>query len=224
MLASSIHPSPLFSHHYHHINKLSTRAIIMTSSFQETCIQDDAQRILQRRYITPRKRIADRQPCSSFLSQSTPKEDGHDNLFSWLDSRNLSWLSPASTVSTASSLASADFLWDSPKTPSGPSNEASSRSILTPLTPPTTFGSSKKLLFTPIPQPSFVPSFALAAKQPLLEKKDVTLPDDPFFQPKLFRGFTFELEASTYTSFLNLDAQHLIYSSQSLRRASRVLA
>ncbi|KAI5371802.1 hypothetical protein J4E82_009542 [Alternaria postmessia] len=167
----------------------------MTSIFQETCIQNDAQRILQRKYITPRKRIADRQPCSSFLSQSTSKEDGHDNLSSWLDSRNLSWLSPVSTVSTASSLASADFLWDSPKTPSGPSDEASSRSILTPLTPPTTFGSSKKLLFTPIPQPSFGSSIASAAKQPLLEKKDVTLPDDPFFQPKLFRGFTFELEA-----------------------------
>ena len=224
MLASSIHPSPLFSHHYHHINKLSTRAIIMISISQETCIKDDAQRILQRKYITPRKRIADRQPCSTLSLQSTSKEDGHDNLSSWLDSRNLSWLSPMSTVSTASSLASADFLWDSPKTPSGQSGEASSRSILTPLTPPTTLGSSKKLLFTPIPKPSFGSSIASAAKQPLFEKKDVTLPDDPFFQPKLFRGLTFELEASTYTSFLNLDAQHLIYSSQSLRRASRVLA
>lgn len=224
MLASSIHPSPLFSHHYHHINKLSTRAIIMISVSQETCIKDDAQRILQRKYITPRKRTADRQPCSTLSLQSTSKEDGHDNLSSWLDSRNLSWLSPMSTVSTASSLASADFLWDSPKTPSGPSGEASSRSILTPLTPPTSLGSSKKLLFTPIPKPSFGSSIASAAKQPLLEKKDVTLPDDPFFQPKLFRGLTFELEASTYTSFLNLDAQHLIYSSQSLRRASRVLA
>ncbi|KAG9189869.1 hypothetical protein G6011_06737 [Alternaria panax] len=168
----------------------------MTFVSQDTSVQDHAQQILKRKYMTPRKRIDVRQPCGTLLPQSTSKGDGCDNL-PWLDSKNFSWLSPMSNVSTVSSLASSDVFWNPPETPSGPSGKASSRSILTPLTPPTPPGSFEELHTTPISKLSFGVAIGSVAKQPAFETKDVILPDDPFFQPKIFRHLTLELEAIT---------------------------
>ncbi|KAI4912296.1 hypothetical protein J4E85_011029 [Alternaria conjuncta] len=131
-------------------------------------------------------------PCATFLP--TPvSEKSSRGVLSVLDPNKISWVSPASTVSTTSSPAGFNDMWDLPETPTKRTTSASPRSILTPFTPPTPPDSSKKLLFTPISKPIFGVGVTPAIPQPFFQEKETAAQDDPF-QPKLFRGVTLVLE------------------------------
>ena len=102
----------------------------------------------------------------------------------------------ASTVSTVSSLAVFDNMWDLSETPTKQTSNASLQDILAPLTPPTPPESIEKLHFTPISNLLFGVEVSPSAKQQFVEKKDVAVQDDPFQKPKMFRNLTSELQAS----------------------------
>ncbi|KAI4663188.1 uncharacterized protein J4E88_010823 [Alternaria novae-zelandiae] len=131
-------------------------------------------------------------PCATFLP--TPvSEKSSRGVLSVLDPNKISWVSPALTVSTTSSPAGFNDMWDVPETPTKRTTSASPRSILAPFTPATPPDSSKKLLFTPIPKPFFGVAVTPAIPQPFFQEKQTAAQDDPF-QPKLFRGVTLVLE------------------------------
>jgi hypothetical protein len=102
----------------------------------------------------------------------------------------------ASTVSTVSSLAGFDNIWDLSETPTKQTSSASLQNTLAPLTPPTPPESSRKLHVTPISKLSFGVEVSPSAKQQLVEKEDVAVQDAPFQKPKMFRNLTFEHQAS----------------------------
>jgi hypothetical protein len=102
----------------------------------------------------------------------------------------------ASTVSTVSSLAGFDNIWDLSETPTKLTSSASLQNTLAPLTPPTPPESSRKLHVTPISKLSFGVEVSPSKKQQLVKKKDVAVQDAPFQKPKMFRNLTFELQAS----------------------------
>jgi len=145
-------------------------------------------------------------PCATFLP--TPvSEKSSRGVLSVLDPNKISWVSPASTVSTTSSSAGFNDMWDLPETPTKWTTSASPRSILTPFTPATPPDSSKKLLFTPIPKPFFGVGVTPAIPQPFFQEKGTAAQDDPF-QPKLFRGVTLVLEESTLRH-LEVESDHI---------------
>ncbi|KAI2484835.1 T5orf172 multi-domain protein [Pyrenophora tritici-repentis] len=158
----------------------------MTFATEDLSIQPGVLRTPKCGYDTAQK------SCTTFLPTPISKNSSRDVL-SVLDPNKFLWLSPASTVSTGSSLADFNDMWDSPETPTKRTTSASSGSILTPLTPPTPPNSSKKLLLTPISKPFFGVGATPAIQQPFLQEKGTAEQDDPF-QPKLFRGVTLMLE------------------------------
>jgi hypothetical protein len=122
---------------------------------------------------------------------------------SLLNPRNFSCLSPTSTVSTVSPAAGFNDIWDAPETPCGKSGIAS-RSISTPLTPPTPLDSSEKPSISPISKLSFGVGVGSVAKQQISETKDAALQDDQFQPTKIFRNLTFELQSSMFATTLQL--------------------
>lgn len=183
-----------------HATQCLRRAIIMTFATEDLSIQPGVLRTPKSGYNVAQK------PCATFLP--TPiSEKSSRGVLSVLDSNKISWMSPASTVSTTSSPAGFNDMWDLPETPTKRTTSASPRSILTPFTPPTPPDSSKKLLFTPIPKPFFGVGVTPAIPKPFFQEKETAAQDDPF-QPKLFRGVTLVLEEST-SRHLEANSDHI---------------
>jgi hypothetical protein len=184
------------SYPHHHTTEFYRRVTIMASLSQDLKVQECALQTPERGHVAAGKTTAVQKPCTTTLSASILKADGR-NLLSVSDAKKSYWLSPASTVSPASSPADFNDIWDPPETPTKQTSKATTLGLLTPLTPPTPPSSSRKLDLTPIPKPFFGIKASPVPKQQLLQENDVA-PQEDLFQPQKFlRGFTFKLEAST---------------------------
>ncbi|KAI1663530.1 T5orf172 multi-domain protein [Pyrenophora tritici-repentis] len=166
----------------------------MTFNLEDSSVQKCTLQTPKRGYVIASKTTTAQKPCTTILSASIPKGDGRD-ILSVLDSKKFSWLSPALTVSTASSPADSNDIWDPPETPTKRTSNASPRRILTPLTPPTPPDSSIKPNITLIPNPFFGVGVSPAAEQPLSDDKEAASQNNPFRPLKLFQGVTFVLES-----------------------------
>ncbi|KAH6878478.1 T5orf172 domain-containing protein [Alternaria rosae] len=158
----------------------------MTFATQDLTMQPGVLQTPKRGHDTAQK------SCSTFLPTPISEKSSRDVL-SVLDPNKFSWLSPASTISTTSSPAGFNDMWDPPETPTKRTVNASLRGILTPVTPPTPPDFPKKLLLTPISKPFFGVGVTPAIQQPLFQEKGTAAQDDPS-EPKLFRGVTLVLE------------------------------
>jgi len=127
---------------------------------------------------------------------ATPSSRNGPDILSLLESKSFIRLTPTTSVSTVSTSAASDDIWDPPETPCCRSRRATTNRLLTPITPPTPSGYRVKLESTPPPKLSFDIKAIPIFKQPLLEKNGGLLQDDVFEPKKLFRRLTDELEAS----------------------------
>ena len=127
---------------------------------------------------------------------ATPSSRNGPDILSLLESRSFMRLTPMTSVSTVSTPAASDDIWDPPETPCGRSRRATTNRLLTPITPPTPAGYRVKLESTPPPKLSFDIRASPIIKQQLLEKSGSSSEGDVFEPKKLFRRLTDELEAS----------------------------
>lgn len=125
-----------------------------------------------------------RKPHANAVPAFTPSRDGPGILYS------------AASVSTVSSSANSDKIWDTPKTPCGQSSKTTPHGLLTPLTSPTPSRFRGSLSNAPISKLLFPTEASPVLKQQLFEKNDTSSQDDPFRRGKMFRNLTLTLDES----------------------------
>ena len=167
----------------------------MALASYDLSVKDRAFRTPKRERVAPHKSTVTREPRDTIVPASSSKWNDN-NLLSLLDSRNFSWLSPTSTVSTASSPVDSKDIWDPPETPYSSTDKTSPRDHQTPLTPPTPSVSSRKLRITPVFKLSFGIESSSVSKRHFLDEDDVVLQSESYRPLKLFRDIDFEFEPS----------------------------